>query len=160
MTSSPSSIPAAFTALVALGHTAVTGIGGAVVADGWPDSVSPTMVGIGSEAPPFMATGQTNNVEGTPARIALGAIDVLEDYTIPGYVYVGQGGVNDSDVRAAAFAIWDSFFDGFNADPTLGVLNIWAKVAKFIVNGPRTPEEAQGGRFCLIQFWIQCQNQI
>ena len=156
-----SSVPAVFDQLLALGTAATFGLPGAVIADGWSDDISGTMFGVGSETPPFLEGGQATNVDGVANRMAMGALDALEDYTIPGYIYIGQGGVDNSAVRADAFAVWDAFFDLFNADPTLGgALNDYANLARFSATGPRSAEEAQGGRYCLIQFWIRCQHQI
>lgn len=159
---SNSSIPGAVDYLVGLAGQAVTGVTGAVVADGWTDERSGTMFGIGADAPPFFE-GQSTTIEGAADWHGLGAKRVEETFTIPGYIYVGIGGVNNQTVRDEAFAIWDTFLPLVIADPALGGALKGGRIAAIAQRsslGAGTPDEAQGGRYCLIRFAVRCNSVI
>lgn len=159
---SSSSIPAAVDYLVGLATQAVVGIPGAVVADGWTDERSGAMFGVGTDAPPFFE-GESTTIEGPPSWAGLGAKRIEEDYTIPCYIYVGIGGVDNRAVRASAFSVWDAFLPLVIADLTLGGAlkgGRYAEITTLGAQGPKTPEEAQGGRYCLIRFSVHCRSLI
>lgn len=155
-----SSIPAAITNLLAKATQAISGVTGAIVADGWTDQIAPVMFGIGSPMPPFFE-GEQTPIEGQPEWAGLGNIYLQEDFVVPCYIYAGAGGVDTSDIRATAFAIWDVFLPLLKADTSLGgalQMGRDAALGTFTVSGPRSAEEAQGGRYCLIRFDVHCQN--
>jgi hypothetical protein len=66
-------------------------------------------------------------------------------------------------VRLAAFVIWDAFITLFVADPTLGGAlagGHWADLTALRVSSPNRPEDAQGGRYCLIRFGVHCTSLL
>lgn len=158
-----SAVPAAIDYLIGLAQQAVTGVSGAVVADGWTHQESPTMFGVGIAAPPFFEAEAQSETQGNPQWVGLGNIYLEEDFAIPCYIYVGEGGTDNSTVRTKAFAIWDAFLPTLKTTAGLtlgGALKQGrnADVSGFAIRGPRTAAEAEGGRYCLIQFSIHCQN--
>lgn len=155
-----SQIPAATTHLFNLAKRSVVGEDGAVVHDGWTDERSSVMFGISVQAPPFFEAEEQAAIQAFPQWVGIGPPFMDEDFIIPGYIYVGVGGTDYPAVRTRAFAIWDKFVPLIRADLTLGGTVYIAEIPSLTARGPRSHEEAQGGRYCLIQFGIRGKDEV
>ena len=121
------------------------------------------MFGIGATVPPFFPTESQTAIDGQPTLHGIGSTRVQEDFTITNYIYAGTGGVDNTIVRDMAFSVWNAFLPLFMADLTLGgalAVGRYAEIARFSASGPRDATEAEGGRYCLIQFDVHAQNLI
>jgi hypothetical protein len=158
---SDSSIPAVIDYLLDLANRAVTQAGApaVVVTDGWPDSLSHTMIGVGADRPPEQPSGQQS--AGTAAVLTLGNMGIDENYGVDHYVYNGSGGVDQKACRDAVFAIFNPWVELLRADlladtPPVPCLTIVP--TNLTLSGPSSPEEAANGRFSLLSFTAMCRN--
>lgn len=156
-----SSVPAVTDRLVAIATEATGTLPDQwSVTDGWPSRVAQQMFGVGTDRPPEGGEGTAHTGAVTPKD--LGARTMQEDYTVPCWIYVGGGGVNQSAMRVKAFEAWDAFLALFYADPTLGgaVGPYPALIDQFTSESAKSPDEAAEGRYCLILFTVSVQNRF
>lgn len=152
-----SSIPSVVDYLLTLATTATAGLDVAV-SDGWPSNLGVRMFGVGIDQPPTDTSGE--QAFGTEAIFTLGNVGLKEGFGVPCYVYDASGGTDQKACRDAAFALFNPFLEGLQADPSLGGSCLVGMVADVSVHGPRSTDEASSGRFCVISFSVVCTNLI
>jgi hypothetical protein len=151
-----SSIPAATDYLLDRAAQAITAAGtDTILTDGWPSSLGVSMFGIGADRPPLEPSGQ--QASGTDALLTLGQPLMQERYSIPGYIYDATGGTSQKACRDAVFAIWDEFVTRLRADLNAGTIPVLVmNVESITLEGPKSVEEADSGRYALLTFSIAC----
>jgi hypothetical protein len=129
-----------------------------VIFDGYPTAGARASVVIGLDAPPDTATGGT---DGTRQWVQLGALRAQEDYTVPFYIDVSQGGTDMSAVRLTACAVFDAFYAGLHADLTLGgLVSPYPVEVDTIRHTPTlTGQQASQGRRLIIQSAVRVRNR-
>lgn len=153
-----SSVPAAYTYILGLAEQVAAGASvKTIVSDGWPEEQGPSMFAVGCDEPPDADSGQM--VTGTAGILTLGQMSIQENYGIPCWIYSSAGGVAQASVRNASFALWSAFVDLLRADPFLGgTVTGPAQINNFSYRGPKTADEAGGGRYGLILFTVSLMN--
>lgn len=154
-----SSIPASIDYLIAKANAAVAAVGSNTsVSDGWPTDLKLSMIGIGIDRPPEAPSGSQGS--GTDALLTLGHPQMQERYAIPCYIYDASGGKSQKKCRDAAFALWNAFVGLLRADLNAGTIPVLImNIADISLEGPKSAEEADEGRYALISFTVAC-NQV
>lgn len=131
-----------------------------LVVDGYPLTRAQCSVVVGLDAPPDLAS---TGPAGTRAWVGTGQPGrTQEDYTIPVYIDVWQGGTNMQAVRNLAVSIFDAIWAALKADLTLGGAlsgELPAEVDEVRWIPTDSGDQAAQGRRMLCQFGVRCRNR-
>lgn len=132
-----------------------------IIADGWPASLGERMFGLGTDRPPPETAGP--RIESTQEFVGQAPYKVDEAFAIPCWVYYGSGGTNQSGLDQLAYAVYNDFFTRIRSDLTLGGALVdganYARIDQVTLEGPRSQQEAEDGRYALLLFTVTCQNR-
>lgn len=129
----------------------------AIVNDGWPANLSHSMIGVGADRPPDMASGQQSS--GTAGILTMGNVGIEEAFGVDHYIYNGSGGTDQKACRDAVLSIWNPWINQLRADLlSQSVPCLVAMVSNLSLEGPKSTEEAANGRYSLLSFTVMCRN--